>query len=98
MLIYEWVSRLLFLYERSHYIHIYIYIPVYNVQVWCMVHTGDLHVYVLVLRYVCQNCGGKLYKIKNDQAISFQFLIAPIHPLFVFSRYIYICIVLNSYY
>lgn len=31
---------------------------------------------------------GKLYKIKSDQAISFQFLIAPIHPLFVFSRYI----------
>lgn len=38
--------------------------------------------------YMCQNCGEKLYKIKSDQAISFQFLI----------NYIYIGIVLNSYY
>lgn len=80
------VPFIISLWKKS--LHTHIYIPVYNVQVWCMVHTGDLHVYVLVLRYVCQNCGGKLYKIKSDQAISFQFLIAPIHPLFVFSRYI----------
>lgn len=35
--------------------------------------------------YVGQNWGGKLFKIKSDQAISFQFLTAPIHPLVVFS-------------
>lgn len=45
-------------------LHTHIYIPVYNVQVWCMVHTGDLHVYVLVLRYVCQNCGGNYIRLR----------------------------------
>lgn len=35
MLIYEWLSRLLFLDERSHYIHIYIYqYTMYKYGVW----------------------------------------------------------------
>lgn len=78
---------------KNHYIHIYIL--VYNIHVWCMVQGGELHIYVLVL-CVSKSWGEKLYKPASKFSISH----CPHSSIvrFFIIYYMYIGIVLNSYY